>query len=908
MFKKKVGRPSNAYKKRVRNLKMFGLLSIISVFAFTMFKLNNYVEVYKLKGDTNSANGITRTATFVTTNTDFVERTSISCQDTGNGCTITLPKFNRKGHYSSYWSIKPITSESLSGQQWSWNYFYPIGYHYTLKSDVTFYPNFNNFYYTADSNTSKYRELSIQSGMEIGKTDFEFENGIPKSVINKFTKFANEVYEDMSFEFTPTKVFVMTENTYSNYSKAYGLTHNFYTDSSHDYTSYMTVDLMYDASGKRVVKNEAQKKVVKNEIDENALVHELAHTWDYFYSYQTGKTLHDQDDIKEFFNEMVSNGSINSLYSEPTKEGGANIEWFAGMVTNYYWHILGKNDEKPYYALKRIEKENEFPQTRKMTKEEKSKWKKLMEKYIKKTNAFPINQTKTSSVKKIRITDENNKNITNKTVTKNLCVENKLYYTELSKNNVKYNLSNDNLKITKGNNVDLKYKASSLKLKKNATVVLTLYDKNNTSNKSKVTFINNTDCKIYNISNVTVDKIPDQASTKEVIKPELVVKSKNITLQKNIDYTVNYSNNIEKGIGKATIKGKGNYSGTKVVTYKIIKVTNETKNTIGAAKIQINIPQEYKNGACITSPKEIGFREISGKGISEIQYKTNTNTNWTNLSQGNRKAEVKIKISNSHEQIWFRIYDTNTNTKEFGPYKINIKSNCTTQTQQTSNTKTQPQPTQKTANIQINVPSTLTSGTCTTTAQPVKFNEMNGIGLKLVQYKSDTTDWKTLASVSNKSEIGISLKNPHNQIWFKVTAVNGNVKEFGPYKVNIKSSCAVQSQQTSPQPQPQQTQQPQTQPQQTGPVQVNTIKVSGIDTNGCKNRGISFTVDSTGDNGASISKIEFSTDNKTWKTSNSCTIGSKKATCKINNAYSAIYYKVTTSHNHYQIFGKYCTK
>ena len=268
MLKKKVGRPS---KKTVRRRKIFKSIKVFSVLGIILFLLFKIFGVdgnnNKLTGNVNNQNGVIRTATFTTANLDYIEKTKISCQDTGNGCTITLPKFNRKGHYSSYWSIKPITSESLTGQQWSWDYFYPIGYRYTLKSDVTFYPNFNHFHYDLDSNLYKYRNISTQSGIEIGNTYFEFESGIPESVINKFTKFLNEAYKDMSFEFTPTKAFVMTENTYSNHSIAYGVTHNVYRTSSTNLASYITIDLKYDTGGSYVVKNEVQQQLVKNEID-----------------------------------------------------------------------------------------------------------------------------------------------------------------------------------------------------------------------------------------------------------------------------------------------------------------------------------------------------------------------------------------------------------------------------------------------------------------------------------------------------------------------------------------------------------------------------------------------------------------------------------------------------------------
>ena len=58
MFKKKVGRPSNAYKRKVRNIKILGALSIISIVGITIFTFNNMLKNNKLKGDINDTQEI----------------------------------------------------------------------------------------------------------------------------------------------------------------------------------------------------------------------------------------------------------------------------------------------------------------------------------------------------------------------------------------------------------------------------------------------------------------------------------------------------------------------------------------------------------------------------------------------------------------------------------------------------------------------------------------------------------------------------------------------------------------------------------------------------------------------------------------------------------------------------------
>jgi len=67
-------------------------------------------------------------------------------------------------------------------------------------------------------------------------------------------------------------------------------------------------------------------------------------------------------------------------------------------------------------------------------------------------------------------------------------------------------------------------------------------------------------------------KIPDQIYTGKEIEPDksqMIVKIGKQELTANDFDIVSYSNNIKKGTAKVTIKGKGNYGGTKTVSFKI---------------------------------------------------------------------------------------------------------------------------------------------------------------------------------------------------------------------------------------------------------------------------------------------------------------------------------------------------
>ena len=80
----------------------------------------------------------------------------------------------------------------------------------------------------------------------------------------------------------------------------------------------------------------------------------------------------------------------------------------------------------------------------------------------------------------------------------------------------------------------------------------------------------------------TIAAIPDQLYTGNEIKPSLTVTVNNITLTQNVDYTVSYRNNRNEGTATVTITGKGNYSGTKTTTFRILakNISNATVSSI----------------------------------------------------------------------------------------------------------------------------------------------------------------------------------------------------------------------------------------------------------------------------------------------------------------------------------------
>src|SRR5699024_1333500 len=106
---------------------------------------------------------------------------------------------------------------------------------------------------------------------------------------------------------------------------------------------------------------------------------------------------------------------------------------------------------------------------------------------------------------------------------------------------------------------------------------------------------------------VEIDK-NDFVYTGKEIKPKVTVKDGNIILIENVDYTVEYKNNVNAGTGKVIVTGKGTYEGKKEILFNIKKAQMEIE-TVGYKGIY----DEKEHG--------ISIKVISHKEGYEIKYR-----------------------------------------------------------------------------------------------------------------------------------------------------------------------------------------------------------------------------------------------------------------------------------------------
>ncbi|MBO7709553.1 MAG: fibronectin type III domain-containing protein [Lachnospiraceae bacterium] len=143
----------------------------------------------------------------------------------------------------------------------------------------------------------------------------------------------------------------------------------------------------------------------------------------------------------------------------------------------------------------------------------------------------------------------------------------------------------------------------------------------------------------------TVSAISDQTYTGSAITPAPVVKYNGTRLKKGTDYTATYSNNTKVGTAKITLRGKGNYTGTKTVSFKIVRKNGSKKSSSGSTDknktkkftVKLTTTSYVYNGNVRKPAVKV---TVSGKTVAKTDY---TVTYKGNKAVGRATVTVKGK-------------------------------------------------------------------------------------------------------------------------------------------------------------------------------------------------------------------------------------------------------------------------
>ncbi|MBR6403555.1 MAG: leucine-rich repeat protein [Eubacterium sp.] len=178
-------------------------------------------------------------------------------------------------------------------------------------------------------------------------------------------------------------------------------------------------------------------------------------------------------------------------------------------------------------------------------------------------------------------------------------------------------------------------------------------------------------------SGVTFANVANQEYTSKEVTPDISSKYNSMTLVKDIDYTLDYDNNVDsynvtKKDSVIKVSGKGNYTGYKEVKFKIdqVDISDKTKVIID------EIPDQYECGTFLRPDVTARYGDyvlVEGKDYTTFYGKDNgikdlsTNINFGTesgvvailpVTTGNFKATKSTTVSNkSGQEVFFNIID-----------------------------------------------------------------------------------------------------------------------------------------------------------------------------------------------------------------------------------------------------------
>lgn len=238
---------------------------------------------------------------------DYLSNNTITCKvyNEEKGCSITLPNYNKIGYETRGYSSR---SDSLTGV------FFP-NQTYWLDRDKTLYPIYNTL--------TRGEPISIEKIINKYGFTIEVEKGCPSEVYNGYLSFINKINLKANYLLIGSKMTFLNDKTFD---KLWG-------------AKYMGMN--YGPNALRLFDVKCPKKL--NNEYYPTFVHELAHTWDFYYSNFFNKNISDENDYINLYSKYKNDSN------RPFRDYSySNIrEFFADSVRYYYFKYI---DPINYYS------------------------------------------------------------------------------------------------------------------------------------------------------------------------------------------------------------------------------------------------------------------------------------------------------------------------------------------------------------------------------------------------------------------------------------------------------------------------------------------------------------------------------------------------------------------------------
>lgn len=211
-----------------------------------------------------------------------------------DSCSIKLPFYNKEGYEIRGYSTN---RDSLTG------FIFPNS-EYEINRDMVLYPIYGTL--------TRGRVIDVKNSIIINNMAIDIENGCNQEVYNNYLAYFNIISIKAPYLSVGSKITFLNDETFDN---IWG-------------SSY--VGMNYGPKNLRLIDVRCSNNIANNYYA--TIVHEMAHTWDFYYGNFFDKDISEQNDIINLFNKYKDmNNRPFRVYSY------TNIrEFFADMVRYYY--------------------------------------------------------------------------------------------------------------------------------------------------------------------------------------------------------------------------------------------------------------------------------------------------------------------------------------------------------------------------------------------------------------------------------------------------------------------------------------------------------------------------------------------------------------------------------------------
>lgn len=255
--------------------------------------LNSDIDLYVISYKTNYLH-------IVDDDIDYLEQSDFSCNvyNTETSCTFKIPNFNKIGYENRGYST---SKNSLVG------FVFP-NENYKISKDVILYPIYGT--------SNHLRKLDIKKVIDFSNSLIEIENGCDDTVSNTYTNYLSEIKRNMPFLLIGSKITFVNDNSFNEiWGKNY-------------------VGMNYGPRNMRSLDVRCSKTVLNDYY--GTMVHELSHSWDFYYATKFGDNITSQSDLLNLYNKY------SKLKNRPFREYSYSnqFEFLADMVKYYYFKYL----------------------------------------------------------------------------------------------------------------------------------------------------------------------------------------------------------------------------------------------------------------------------------------------------------------------------------------------------------------------------------------------------------------------------------------------------------------------------------------------------------------------------------------------------------------------------------------